>query len=280
MAHPAQSLAVTLCTALVCGCATQSPTQPAAVPELKPGRLIGYLPISERINSSAILPAPPVGAAATATDEAVSRAALRLRDTARWKLAARDANVNFPEAAGVYSCAIGAPISAKDTPYLYQILRRAASDAGYAGDGAKELYKRNRPFVVNQQTPCTPEEMHSLGTDRSYPSGHSSTGTVWALILAELAPDRTVQVLRRGQAFAESRVVCNMHWQSDTVQGRFVGAYSYSRMQASAEFQADMQAARKELTEVRARKLAPTRDCDAEAEALRIDLPPTDGAAN
>ena len=74
MAHPAQSLAVTLCTALVCGCATQSPTQPAAVPELKPGRLIGYLPISERINSSAILPAPPVGAAATATDEAVRTA--------------------------------------------------------------------------------------------------------------------------------------------------------------------------------------------------------------
>jgi acid phosphatase (class A) len=280
MAHPVQSLAVTLCTALVCGCATQSSTQPAAVPELKPGRLIGYLPIGERINSSAILPAPPVGATATATDEAVSRAALRLRGTARWKLAARDANVNFPEAAGVYSCAVDAPISAKDTPYLYQILRRAASDAGYAGDGAKELYKRNRPFVVNRQTPCTPEEMHSLGTDRSYPSGHSSTGTVWALILAELAPDRTAQVLRRGQAFAESRVVCNMHWQSDTVQGRFVGAYSYSRMQASAEFQADMRAARKELAEVRARRLPPTRDCEAEAEALKIELPPMDGAVN
>ena len=279
MAHPVQSLAVTLCTALVCGCATPNPPQPGAVPELKPGRLIGYLPIGERINSSAILPAPPVGAA-TATDEAVSRAALHLRGTARWKLAASDANVNFPEAAGVYSCAVGAPINAKDTPYVYQILRRAASDAGYAGDGAKDLYKRNRPFVVNKQAPCTPDEMNSLGTDRSYPSGHSSTGTVWAHILAELAPDRTVQVLRRGQAFAESRVVCNMHWQSDTVQGRFVGAYSYSRMQASAEFQADMRAARKELAEVRSRKLPPTRDCEAEAEALKIDLPPLDGAVN
>jgi acid phosphatase (class A) len=71
-----------------------------------------------------------------------------------------------------------------------------------------------------------------------------------------------------------------MHWQSDTVQGRFVGAYSYSRMQASPEFQADMRAARKELAEVRARKLAPTRDCEAEAEALKTDLPPAEGAAN
>ncbi len=278
MAYSVQSLAATLCTAFVCACASPSSAQPAAVPELKPGRLIGYLPISERINSRAILPAPPVGAAATATDEAVSRAALRLRWTPRWTLAASDANVNFPEAAGVYSCAVGAPISAKDTPYLYQILRRAASDAGYAGDSAKDFYRRNRPFVINKQAPCTPEEMNSPGTDRSYPSGHSSTGTVWALILAELAPDRTVQVLRRGQAYAESRVVCNMHWQSDTVQGRFVGTYSYTRLQASPEFQADMRAARKELDDVRARKLPPTRDCAAESDALKIELPLAEGA--
>ncbi|MFZ4479337.1 MAG: acid phosphatase [Rhodoferax sp.] len=276
MSQPIQRLPMAFCAAMICGCALQSPSQPVAVPELKPGRLIGYLPIEERVDSRAILPAPPSAPAATATDEAVSRAALRLRGTERWKLAASDANLNFPAAAGIYSCAVGAPISVKDTPYLYQILRRAASDAGYAGDGAKELYRRNRPFVSNGQPPCTPEEMNSLGTDRSYPSGHSATGTVWALILTELVPDRTVPVLKRGQAFAESRVVCNMHWQRDTVQGRFVGAYSYSRMQASPEFQADMRAARKELAQARAGKLAPTRDCQAEAAALSIELPATD----
>lgn len=263
--------------ALLAGCATQAPeppTKPAPVAELKPGRLIGYLPIAERVDSAALLPPPPTGAAATATDEAVSRAALQLRGTERWKLAVRDADVNFPEAAGVYSCAVGAPINTTDTPYLYQLLRRVASDAGYAGDGAKDLYKRNRPFVSNKVIPCTPEEMDRLGADRSYPSGHASTGTAWALVLAELAPDRAVAVLRRGQAFAESRVICNMHWQSDVVQGRFVGAYSYSRLQASPEFQADMRMARKELAAARARNLPPNRDCKAEAEALDRVIPP------
>ena len=258
---------------LLAGCATQGREQPAPVPELKPGRLIGYLPIKERIDSRAILPAPPSTPAETATDEAISRAALSLKGSERWKLAARDANVNFPDAAGVYSCALGAPITQKDTPYLYQLLRRVASDAGYAGDGAKELYKRNRPFVINKQTPCTPEEMDRLGADRSYPSGHSSTGTAWALVLAELAPNRAIPILKRGQAFAESRVVCNMHWQSDTVQGRFVGVYSYGRLQASSEFQSDMRMARKEVAAARALGLPPNRDCDEEARALAITIP-------
>jgi hypothetical protein len=204
--------ALVVCAALLGACAAQGPASPAPVPELKPGRLIGYLPIEERINSAAILPPPPTGAE-TATDEAISRATLLLRGSERWKLATRDANVNFPEAAGTLSCALGAPISEKETPYTYQILRRAASDAGYAGDGAKELYKRDRPFVVNQQ--------------------------------------------------------------SDVTQGRFVGAYSYGQMQTSAEFQDDMRAARLELAAVRARKLAPTRDCKAEVEALKTALPPS-----
>jgi acid phosphatase (class A) len=260
---------IAFCVALLCSCATQRSSQPTPVPEFKPGRLMGYLSIDEQLNSSAILPAPPrPGSFETASDDAISRAALRLRDTARWKLATSDANLSFPEAAGIYSCALNAPISAQDTPYLYQILRRAASDAGYAVEGAKDLYKRNRPFVINRQPPCTPDEMNSLGTDRSYPSGHSSIGTVWALILTELAPDRVVSLLTRGQTYAESRIVCNMHWQSDTIQGRFVGAYTYSRLQANPEFKSDMRAAREELSAVRARKPPLTRDCKAEAEAI------------
>jgi acid phosphatase (class A) len=265
--------------AIVLGsCATRGPEPPPPVPELKPGRLIGYLPIAERVDSRAVLPPPPANAAEAASDEAISRAALRMRGTERWKLATRDANVDFPDAAGVFSCAVGAPITQKDTPYLYQLLRRVASDAGYSGDGAKELYKRNRPFVVNKQPPCTPEEMDRLGADRSYPSGHSAIGTTWSLILAELAPDRAVPVLKRGQAYAESRVVCNMHWHSDTIQGRFVGVYSYSRLQANPEFRADMRVARNELAAVRAGNLPPSRDCKAEADALGTVLPPGEPA--
>lgn len=268
-----------LAAAILPACAMSPADRPDSVPELKPGRLIGYLPINERIDSKAILPPPPKTPAETATDVAVSRAALSLKGSARWDLAASDANVNFPEAAGVYSCALGAPITPQDTPFLYQLLRRVASDAGYAGDGAKDAYRRDRPFVDNKQTPCTPEEMHHLGADRSYPSGHSATGAAWALLLVELAPDRAVPILRRGQAFADSRVICNMHWQSDTIQGRFVGTYSYARVQASPAFQADMRRARAEIAAVRAKGLPPSRDCAAEARALAMEIPQGEATA-
>ena len=272
MSLPFQSLTVGACCVLaLAGCSSLS--GPAPVPELKPGRLIGYLPIKDRIDSKEILPPPPSTPAETATDEAISKAALKLKGSERWKLATRDADVNFPDAAGVYSCALGAPITQKDTPYLYQILRRVASDAGYAGDSAKELYKRNRPFVINKEAPCTPEEMKRLGADRSYPSGHSATGTIWSLVITELAPDRAIPVLKRGQAFAESRVVCNMHWQCDTTAGRFVGVYTYALLQANPEFQDDMSQARQEIFKVRAQGLPPNRDCAEEAKALSMTIP-------
>ena len=119
MSHLVQRFALAACAVLLGACATP-PTEPVAsapapVPELKPGRLIGYLPIAERIDSKAVLPPPPANPAEAATDEALNRAVLRLRDTARWKLAISDADVNFPHAAGVFSCAVGAPKKRRPT---------------------------------------------------------------------------------------------------------------------------------------------------------------------
>ena len=67
-----------------------------------------------------------------------------------------------------------------------------------------------------------------------------------------------------------------MHWHSDTIQGRFVGVYSYARLQASPEFQADMRMARKEVAAVRALGLPPNRDCAAETSALNMAIPPAE----
>jgi hydrogenase small subunit len=135
MSHLVQRFALAACAVLLGACATP-PTEPVAsapapVPELKPGRLIGYLPIAERIDSKAVLPPPPANPAEAATDEALNRAVLRLRDTARWKLAISDADVNFPHAAGVFSCAVGAPITQKETPYLYGDLLRGDAPPGH-----------------------------------------------------------------------------------------------------------------------------------------------------
>jgi acid phosphatase (class A) len=248
--------------------------QAPSVPEIRPGVLEGYLREKAVVDSAALLPPPPaVGSAAAALDQDVARANLALRGGDRWRLAAMDANLSFPEAAGAFSCALGAPVTEQDTPRLYQMLRRVMTDAGLATFAAKDKYQHARPFMLDDQPICTPDKEHSLRAQGSYPSGHASIGWAWALVLVEASPDESEAILARGLAFGESRLVCNVHWLSDVVEGRLIGAATVARLHAEPQFLADLAAARAELAAVRARGLPPQRDCKFEAESLAATPP-------
>ncbi len=264
-----------LATALICVCAgVGRADQAPSVPEIRPGVLKGYLSKEALPDSGALLPPPPaVGSAAAALDQDVARANLALRDTDRWRLAAMDANLLFPEAAGAFACALGAPVSEHDTPRLYQLLRRVMSDAGFATFAGKDKYQHARPFMLDGQPICTPDREQNLRAQGSYPSGHSSIGWAWALVLAEASPDESTAILARGRAFGESRLVCNVHWESDVIEGRFIGAATVARLHDEPEFLADLAAARTELAAAHARHLSPQRDCAFETKAL-AEAPP------
>ena len=263
-------LLVLVCTVIIAGCASfERQGKPAAVPEIHPGILAGYLQPEALPNSLALIPPPPAkGSAALALDEEVSRKSLALRGTPRWNLAAEDANLMFPRAASTFSCALDAPITEQDTPHLYMLLRRTLADAGLSTYTAKNHYQRTRPFMVNKEPTCTPDEEEHLMKDGSYPSGHTAIGWAWALILCEIAPERADAILARGRAFGESRNICNVHWHSDVVEGRFMGAAAVARLHADPAFRAELEAAKAELAAVRAKGLKPTRDCQTEADAL------------
>ena len=265
-------LPVLMIVAIIAGCAgTDIRSKPAAVPEVRPGRLAGYLS-SQAVPSSLVLvpPPPAAGSAAFALDEEISRRSLALRDTPRWSLAVSDADLSFPNAAGTFSCALNAPITEENTPYLYLLLRRTLTDVGLSTYTAKDHYKRARPFVSNKEPICTPGEEARLEKDGSYPSGHTAVGWGWALILSEISPEQTEAILARGLAFGESRNVCNVHWHSDVIQGRSMAAASVARLHADPGFRADLEAAKAELADVRNKGLKPARDCSAESAALAI----------
>lgn len=277
----ARPLALVLCLALAAGCATAPPPEKrGTVPQLWSGSIAGYLTKEEAIDSLALVPPPPApGSGALSADEEANRAARALRGTPRFAQAAEDANLTFPRAAGSLACALGAPITEQDTPHLYILLRRVLSDAGYSTGAAKSNYLRKRPFLVNAEPTCTPADEKDLATQGSYPSGHSAAGWAWALVLAEIAPDRAEAVVERGRAFGQSRVVCNVHWQADVNEGRILGAATVARLHGDAAFLADLAAAKKELAAVRAKGAVPDRDCPAEAAALAMALPVAASAA-
>jgi acid phosphatase (class A) len=263
------------CLVIIAACASfETSSKPASVPEIRPGILAGYLPPKSLPNSLALLPPPPAaGSTAFSLDDEIYRKTRVMRGTPRWVLAADDANLMFPQAAGTFSCALNAPITEEDTPHLYMLMRRTLTDAGLSTYTAKNHYNRSRPFVVNKETSCTPDQEKQLMTDGSYPSGHAAIGWAWALILSEIAPEHTDAILARGLAFGQSRVICGVHWQSDVIEGRFIGAGTVARLHADPLFRADLEAAKAELAAVRAKSLKPRHDCKTEAAALALQPP-------
>ncbi len=276
----------TLVFSLFTGCATTNDassharsklgTIPASHPENGLGTLQGYLDPKAVPNSVALIPPPPTpNSAAFAHDEEVARSTFPLRNTPRFELAVSDYDLKIPSLVNTFSCAINAQITEANAPYLYTVLRRSFTDLRRATHDAKHFYNRLRPFQVNHEPIGVPEARAHLEKNHSYPSGHTAIGWGFALILSEIAPDRTNELLARGRAFGESRNIVNHHWFSDVVWGRFMGAGTVARLHADPTFRADMDAARAEFAAIRAQGLAPTRDCKAEAAALAETTPVT-----
>jgi membrane-associated phospholipid phosphatase len=266
---------------LFTGCATnnaatsQARTRLGTVPEFHPelglGALQGYLDPKAMPDSLALIPPPPApGSAAFALDVEVAQNTFALRDTPRFALAASDFELNVPHFVKVFSCALNTEITKENAPYLYNLLSRSFSDIGGSTYGAKNHYKRQRPFQYNHEPLAVPEAREFLSKDPSYPSGHTALSWGYALILSEIAPDRQNEILARGRAFGESRIVCNHHWYSDVVWGRFVGAATVARLHADPTFLADLEAAKAEFAALRAKGVPPVGDCSAEAAALAL----------
>ncbi|MCX7282730.1 MAG: phosphatase PAP2 family protein [Novosphingobium sp.] len=225
----------------------------------------GYLGSDGAPDGLALTPPPPAaGSPAALADARAEAAALALRGSPRWDLARKDADLRSPAATSTFSCAAGRVINADATPRTDALLRRTLSDLARVSATAKQHYGRRRPFEGNGQTICTPDDEAGLRGNASYPSGHATIGTGWALILADLLPARRAVLLARGAAFADSRRVCNVHFASDVAAGRALAMPVVQRLRTDPVFRADLAAAKAEL-----RKATPILpDCAAENAAL------------
>ena len=167
----------------------------------RPSLPAGYLPRGAAPDSLLLNPLPPAkGSAAEKRDLAGARDAVKLRGTPRFEQAAIDADLFSPSTTGVFSCAAGLPIGPETTPRLTALMRKLAPDLAMAVYPTKIKFQRARPFMVNHQPTCTPQDEKMLSRDGSYPSGHSAIGYGWGLVLAEVIPDRAAPAPLRGCA--------------------------------------------------------------------------------
>lgn len=246
-------------------------TIPEFHPELGLGALQGYLNPRDIPNSLALVPPPPApGSTAYALDVETAKDTFALRDSPRFALAASDFDLHLTNFIADFACALKVQITKDNAPYLYTLLCRSFSDIGQSTYAAKNFYGRKRPFQENGEPLAVPAAREFLEKDPAYPSGHTSLGFGFALLLSEVAPDCANDLLARGRAYGESRIVCNHHWASDVVWGGFMGAATVARLHADPTFCADMEAAKAEYSALRAKAAALTCGCAAETAALAL----------
>jgi acid phosphatase (class A) len=242
---------------------TAGQNAPAAAP---PAARTGYLTASQMPDVTRIVPAAPAtGDARFAADMAIYRATRSLEGSPRWAMAIADDNVSTNGIMAAFSCPLGLAQLGENAPRVRSLIARANVDTLRPALALKRLYQHKRPFQVEEGKVCLSDRGRAaLETDPDYPSGHTTASWEAGLLLAELAPDAASEILSRARAFGESRIVCGVHNASAVEAGRMTSTAVFAAQHASAEFRADMEAAREELAALRGKSERPPR-CSDEA---------------
>jgi acid phosphatase (class A) len=248
-----------LVLALACGLAApalaDNPAQAKveAAPSAHPS---GYLDHAHLPDAARFLQPPPgLGADAAQGDLYAYHHTRALDGSERWKLAQHDDDYDVGVVMADFDCALGARLTPAEAPRLAALLHKVQRDTSGVVGPAKRVYRRDRPIAGNDAPFCMDRKAYK--GSYSYPSGHATMGMAFTLILAELAPDRANEIMARGRAHAESRVVCGAHWPTDIEAGRIAGAATVAALHADPAFRADLDAARAEMARLRARPEAP-----------------------
>jgi acid phosphatase (class A) len=81
----------------------------------------------------------------------------------------------------------------------------------------------------------------------SYPSGHSTRGTIYALLLAEIFPDRSEGIMATGRSLGWHRVQMAEHYPTDIYAGRVLAQAIVRELKSNPEFQHDFAEVKTEL---------------------------------
>jgi acid phosphatase (class A) len=201
----------------------------AADPYLAPGHPDGI----------ALLPPPPApGSEEQAADLEEARTVFKGRTPAQEARALKDASLTFD----LFAPAIGPDFDLPRLPRTGALLQEVKTEIKGIIDLPKNHWKRERP--------CQFDESLSLGKPEkgySYPSGHSSWGTIYALILAELFPDKQEAILAKGRDLGWDRVLIGKHFPTDVQAGRVLGKAIFRELMDSPSFQHDLAEAKAEI---------------------------------
>jgi acid phosphatase (class A) len=183
-------------------------------------------------------PPPAPGSVRAEQDMAAVLRAQETRTTATAAAAQDDAVVSVFRFANV----LGPAFTGARLPKTMALFKAIAPDVTQIALQAKRHWQRPRPYRVSDRVKPV---LGSLADD-SYPSGHAIFGCMTAVLLGVMVPERRAELLERGLAYAENRVVGGVHFPTDVQAGCTAGKIIAAVLLQSPQFEPDFAAARDE----------------------------------
>jgi acid phosphatase (class A) len=213
-----------------------------AAPLLRAAEAAKYLSAGQPDPIALLAPPPVPGSAEDATD---MESAFRVYSAATPAERARGTD-EVKLTIFHFAPAIGPWFVPGKFPKTEALFKEVEAEANVVKNLAKNHWQRIRPYHGDPaRFPDAIE--HEARTDYSYPSGHSTRGTTYALLLAELFPDKRDALLAKGRDTGWLRVQGGVHYPADIYAGRVLGQALAREFLASPAFQRDLAAARAEL---------------------------------
>lgn len=203
------------------------------------------LPNLEKIKITAnwLTPDPPAENSAAFELDKKTYQELLNPSASRWTLAQQDANITSQYLARrflgfnykYYTTEVTALIN-----YMVDFEQPVANEI-------KAKYNRERPFVYYNSEICTPEDRDFLLTNTSYPSGHSLRGYLVGYSLSDVDNSRRSEFENTAVDYAKSRIVCRVHWLSDTEASKGIASMAMNILKYSPEYLGRVQAAKQSI---------------------------------
>ncbi len=159
-----------------------------------------------------------------------------------------------------FASVLGPWFTEKNLPKLAKVFAALEKESKKSSDAVKAVFRRPRPEKEEPRIHVPIDDE----TTFAYPSGHATRGMLYALLLAELAPDHRDALLDRGREIGWDRVVAGLHHPSDIMAGRVLGQALAQSLLADPKFQPELAALKSEFRAAQQaaaapRELAPAR---------------------
>jgi acid phosphatase (class A) len=224
-----------------------SPTAPSAA----------HYPLTSQVDIVALLPPPPTPD--SPAQLADLQAVLDAQRSAHADGTLAHALADVQQSCGRFSDALGDDLTSDGNSKLLAFLDRSAHQGALISGPAKRYWKRTRPYAYSSEVErlgdMAPQSTPTPGMDKasdeiahsSYPSGHATFGTICAILLAEMVPEKRAALFARNRDYDHSRMVVGAHFPTDLEAGRIAGTLGAQLLLQDPALRRELQQARSSL---------------------------------